>query len=1203
MHGTGYGGRAAAWGLRCARMLLLAALAWTAVAHAQGASSTALSSSAASTTYGQALTLTATVTGSSPEGTVTFMDGGTAIGTATLSSGVAALTTSSLPVGSHTLTAAYAGDANNAASTSSALAVSVGKAPTTTSKATSSPNPTTYGSPVTFTVTVTGQSPTGTVNISNPGYYLIGTAPLTGTGNTRTATLTINTLGVRDHTIGVDYSGDANNNASTDGGYPLPVHRVTQASSTTTLTTTANPSVYGAPLSITATVDGALGATGNVSFWDGTAYLGMVGLGNGTATISPVLSGGTHNLKANYEGSANHLISSSATIAQVITQVAPTVALTTSSNPSVASQGVTLTATVASSSATGNVTFYDGTTALGTRALSGGTASLVTSSLAAGSHSLTAVYTGDANNAGATSAAYTQQVSQAASSTTLTASSATAAQGENVTLVAKVTGFQPSGVVTFSDGGTTIGTASITGGSASLSLNNLGLGAHAITAAYAGDGNNYGSTSSAVTVTIGARASNVWQYGYDAMGRPNTVIDPNGQPTYFYYDSLGRRIQTQQPANTGSSTPTVTEFGYDSADSLTSVTDPRSLATTYSRDGLGQTKTQSSPDSGNSTYTYDAKGNVLTSTDARGKTTTYTYDALDRVSSITYATGTPTVFEYDGGSTPTPGGIGELTRMTDESGQTTFSHDAVGRITSKTMLIGSRTFKIAYGWGDAGTALDKLTSITYPSGTRVNYLYDDKGSVAAITVNPVDPATGAPGAGTVDVLSQVTYNADARVSGWQWSGGLQRSIAYDGVGYVSGYTLGDPGGTGSRTGALRTLQRDAAGRITGYVDKNTAGVALPEQGFAYDKLDRLVAATIGSASFQYSYDASGNRTASSVGGVAYAHTIDAGSNKLLQVQDATGTATVSHDAAGNVLADGLATYSYSDRGRMATASGGNASFAYNGLGQRALKIASGIGTPPRASYYVYDEAGQLLGEYDANGAPRYETIYLGSTPVALLKQTGSSQAGDFAVHLYNVYADQIDTPRMITAQDHTIVWRWDQAEPFGATAPDQNPTGAGVFVYNQRFPGQVFDAETGLFQNWHREYRAGWGRYIQSDPIGLAGGINTFSYVGSAPLSAVDPTGLAPGDACPRWREIFGWCKPTELPRELCDKACSELVRQCKRAMGPQCLLAGTPCTYPCDKMGEECRAQKKIKCNQDEPAPNDGRDEVSSSSSNFCPQ
>jgi len=267
--------------------------------------------------------------------------------------------------------------------------------------------------------------------------------------------------------------------------------------------------------------------------------------------------------------------------------------------------------------------------------------------------------------------------------------------------MARVNGFAPTGLVTFSEGGVPLGSVGVTGGAATLTVNNLAVGAHTIVASYAGDANNTSSGSGSVTVTVATRAGYVWQYGYDAQGRPNTVVDPNGQPTYSYYDRLGRLIQSQQPANTGSSTPTVTQFGYDVMDSLTGVADPRNLSTTYTRDGLGQSKAQSSPDTGASQFTYDAKGNVLTSTDARGKTTTFTYDALDRVTNIAYASGTATSFEYDGGTNPTPAATGELTKITDESGQTTFSYDSLGRLTGKTVVIGTRTFTVGYTWATA----------------------------------------------------------------------------------------------------------------------------------------------------------------------------------------------------------------------------------------------------------------------------------------------------------------------------------------------------------------------------------------------------------------------------------------------------------------------------------------------------------------------
>lgn len=281
-----------------------------------------------------------------------------------------------------------------------------------------------------------------------------------------------------------------------------------------------------------------------------------------------------------------------------------------------------------------------------------------------------------------------------------------------------------------------------------------------------------------------------------------------------------------------------------------------------------------------------------------------------------------------------------------------------------------------------------------------------------------------------------------------------------------------------------------------------------DQSFAYDDLNRLTTVTQATGSTGYSYDASGNRTVKTIGGTAYTQTISLTSNRLAVTSDALGSASVTHDVSGNVTDDGSATYSYSDRGRMAGAStpGGSLAYAYNGLGLRAKKSGAAVSTG--AAHYIYDEAGLLLGEYDANGTPVYETLYLNTTPVGAIKQTGTAGLSSLAVTLYNVYADHLDTPRVITKQDQTIVWRWDTAEAFGATAPNDSPSGVGTFTFNPRFPGQVFDSETGLNQNWNREYNPRWGRYAQSDPIGLDGGINTFGYVEGDPLSFVDPLGL-----------------------------------------------------------------------------------------------
>jgi len=114
-----------------------------------------------------------------------------------------------------------------------------------------------------------------------------------------------------------------------------------------------------------------------------------------------------------------------------------------------------------------------------------------------------------------------------------------------------------------------------------------------------------------------------------------------------------------------------------------------------------------------------------------------------------------------------------------------------------------------------------------------------------------------------------------------------------------------------------------------------------------------------------------------------------------------------------------------------------------------------------------------------------------------------------AMALYYVHTDHLNTPRLVADATGTTVWRWDQAEPFGSNPANEDPDANLVaFDLPLRLPGQRYDSETGLAYNMARDYASDTGRYIQSDPIGLAGGINTYSYVGSGPLKFADPLGL-----------------------------------------------------------------------------------------------
>ena len=608
--------------------------------------------------------------------------------------------------------------------------------------------------------------------------------------------------------------------------------------------------------------------------------------------------------------------------------------------------------------------------------------------------------------------------------------------------------------------------------------------------------------SAAVLLSLsGQLLAQTTQYAYDAAGNVTQVTDPRGLVTTYTYDALGRRTQVQAPPATSGRAAPVTVFNYDGQDRVTKVTDPRSLVTAYTIDGLGNTTAQQSPDTGTTNATYDAAGNLITRTDARGKTTTYTYDALNRLTKATYASGTPTVMEYDGGTSPQPNDIGHLTKITDESGSTRFQYDGFGNLVQKAQTSTANgvtvTQTVAYAYGTSGSSTGHVVSQTYPSGNVIGYSYDKGGRIAGLTLTTAK--------GNTALLSNIQYQPFGKPTGWTWGNGTAYTRSFDLNGRLTQFPLGATTGTGATpNGLARTVNYDVASRITAYTHTDTAGspssstATAANQTFGYDDNDRLISYLPATSSQSYSYDANGNRTGQTIGGSSYTQTIDPASNRQTASTGPTPT-TNSYDAAGNQTGDGATTYSYSDRGRLAsvTKNSVTTSYLYNGVGQRVAK--SGLAVPSGAIRYAYDGAGHLIGEYDQAGNALQETVYLGDTPVAAIKNGAA----------YYVYADQIDTPRVITDTNNLMVWRWDQADPFGVAAPNENPSSLGAFTYNLRFPGQVYDAETGKHYNVNRDYDPVGGRYVQSDPIGLSGGQpSTYSYVNGNPITKKDPTGL-----------------------------------------------------------------------------------------------
>jgi hypothetical protein len=456
----------------------------------QASTTTTVTSSLNPSTFGQSVTFTATVSPAPPDGeSVTFTADGNPIGTGTLTGGVASVTTSSLTAGSHAIVASYPGDTNLAGSSGSLTQV-VNKEPTTTSL-TSSLNPSTYGQPVTFTATVSPAPPDGelvTFFISADGPSV--TAPLSG----GVASITTSSLTAGSHTVLALYGGDTNLAGSSS---PLLTQVVNKEPTTTTVTSSANPSTFGQPVTFTATVSPAPPNGETVTFTADGNPLGTGTLSGGVATVTTSsLTAGTHSIVATYAGDTN-LAASQGSLTQVVSKKPTTTTVTSSLNPSTFGQSVTFTATVSPAPPNGEtVTFTADGNPLGTGTLSGGVATVTTSSLTVGSHTIVASYPGDTNLA-ASQASLTQTVqAQSGTNTSLTATPAVIKLNLNTgqffipTLSATLTNSNTSApiagqTITFTatpaTGTVTLGTA-VTNASGTATLTNVPVSATLITA-------------------------------------------------------------------------------------------------------------------------------------------------------------------------------------------------------------------------------------------------------------------------------------------------------------------------------------------------------------------------------------------------------------------------------------------------------------------------------------------------------------------------------------------------------------------------------------------------------------------------------------------------------------------------------------------------------------------------------------------------
>jgi RHS repeat-associated protein len=562
------------------------------------------------------------------------------------------------------------------------------------------------------------------------------------------------------------------------------------------------------------------------------------------------------------------------------------------------------------------------------------------------------------------------------------------------------------------------------------------------------------------------------QYGYDDAGNVSSMVDPNGNLMTYAYDFMDRIGEVAQWVNDPNLRDLVTGYGYDGQGNLITVTDANSHVTTYAYDDMGRVVSTTSTDTGTTRYAYDEAGNLRFKKDAKAVTVEYTYDNLNRVTLANYpGTADDIAYTYDQGTN----GKGHLTTMVDPSGTITFGYDARGRLVQKASTIGGINYQpVIYFYTPGG----KLGSVTYPSTRTLNHTRDDLGRIGTLstTYNSI----------TKDLANGLTYRPFGGPLGLtNGSGGVVSNQA----GECDCVTVSNPGQPRERTYVY-----DYNRNLT-----SITGTTTPQysQTFGYDELNRLISATGRYGSISYTYDDVGNRVARNINGVNESFSYFSGTNRLQTITGGSNPRTFTSDSNGNITGDGTLTFVYDQSNQLIEVEQGAntiAEYTFNGLGQRAKKVAGGVTT-----VYHYDLDGKLIAESLLNGTMTKEYLYMGKVRVAMVDVAGGGT-------VYAYHNDRLGTPELLTTKignDETVAWEaW--YEPFG----EGHIHPSSSVVNNIRLPGQYFDSETGLHNNWHRYYDPRTGRYVTPDPIGQAGGINLYPYVGNNPVNRIDPLGL-----------------------------------------------------------------------------------------------